>query len=502
MHDPTRRDAIRTIAAGTTLAASSALAACASLRVLAESQPRTAPELPREFRSVWVATVDNIDWPSKPGLPARTQRDEITRIIDTCARTGLNAILLQVRPTSDTLYSSRIEPWSAFLTGRQGRAPVPAYDPLEIWLDEAHKAGIDLHAWVNPFRVRHPKSIGPDAPNHIANTRPDLVRTHGPYLWMDPGEPDARDYALRITDDLLTRYPVDGVHMDDYFYPYPQNDKPFPDAGTYRAHAGAHGRGLNIDDWRRGNINAFIKRTADLVRARRPGAILTVSPFGIWRPEHPPGVKGFDAYAGLYADSRRWLREGSVDALMPQLYWPIESTGQPFEPLLDWWRSQNPLGRHLWPGLYLTRIKPSGDPEKSWEPEQIVRQIETIRTKPDANGFALFSAVGLLENRRGVTDDLRALNASPAFVPISRWTETTPPRAPDAARDGSTLRLSAPGAGPACRRFAITCSLGQETRCLSVAPTERRVALPAGTRDVWVAAVGSNGATSRAVFAR
>lgn len=499
MDHPTRRDAIATIAAG------AALTSCVPLRALASvnnRQTQVAPALPREFRAVWVATVDNIDWPSTPGLPVRAQRDEIARIIDTAQRAGLNALFLQVRPTSDSLYSSRLEPWSAFLTGRQGRAPVPAYDPLETWLDAAHNAGLDLHAWVNPFRVRHPKSIGPDAPNHIANTRPDLVRKHGPYLWLDPGEPDARDYALRIADDLLTRYPIDGVHMDDYFYPYPQKDKPFPDAQTFRTHKGAHGRGLSIDDWRRGNINAFIRQTARLVRSRRPGAIFTISPFGIWRPEHPPGVKGFDAYARLYADSRRWMKEGWVDALMPQLYWPIESTGQPFEPLLDWWRQQNTAGKHLWPGLYLTRIKPAGSVAKSWEPDQIVRQIEKLRTKRDTPGYALFSMVGLLENRRGIADDLRTLNADPAFVPRSPWTDPATPRAPRAERDSDHLRLALDRAGPACRRLAVACTANGRAHLRALPSSARRASLPDGARDIVVVSVGSNGATSAGVRVR
>lgn len=495
-HDPSRRDAIRAIAAG------SALAACAPMRALAEGHASTLPGLPREFRAAWVATVNNIDWPSAPGLPVRAQRDEIAMVIEAAARAGLNALILQVRPTADAFYQSHREPWSAFLTGRQGRAPVPSYDPLEVWIDEAHRAGLDLHAWVNPFRVRHPKSIGRDAPTHISNRRPDLVRTVGPYQWLDPGDPAARDEAMRVTDDLQTRYPIDGVHMDDYFYPYPQKDKPFPDERTYRDHKGAHGSGLNLPDWRRGNINAFIEQTARLVRARRPGAVFTVSPFGIWRPDNPPGVKGFDAYAGLYADSRRWLREGTVDALMPQLYWPIESSGQPFVPLLDWWTRQNTAGRHLWPGLYLTRILPTRAKEVSWAPDQIVRQIETVRTKRDATGFALFSMVGLTENRRGIADDLRALNAVPAFVPPSPWAGGRPPGAPTAALEGSTLRLALPRGGAPTRRFAVRCEASGSVRFLSAASHERRVALPAGARTVEVACVGSNGLTGPTVQAR
>ncbi len=495
MYDPARRDAVRTIAAGATLAACAPLRSLGATRLSSSMEP---PPLPREFRAAWVATVDNIDWPSAPALPTRVQREEIRRIVDACAAAGLNAILLQVRPTADALYRSRLEPWSAFLTGQQGRAPVPGYDPLEVWLELAHGAGLDLHAWVNPFRVRHPKSIGRDAPTHLANRRPDLVRAHGPYLWLDPGEPDARDDALRIVDDLLTRYPIDGVHMDDYFYPYPQ-DKPFPDTETYRAHRDDFGRGLPLEDWRRANINLFIQQTRALVHERRPGSIFTVSPFGIWRPGNPPGIKGFDAFEGLHADSRRWLAEGWVDALMPQLYWPVESAGQPFEPLLDWWRAQNDAERHIWPGLYLTRIKPEGSDEKSWTPGEIVRQIEIIRSKPDANGFALFSAVGLTENRRGVADRLSALNANPAFIPESPWATPHAPGRPIVTRSGSTVRLTPGRSGGVVRRWAVQFRTRDEWHTLSIPGTDRRAPVPTDAPSVRVVPIGSNGASGPAV---
>jgi uncharacterized lipoprotein YddW (UPF0748 family) len=471
----------------------SSLAACGAL---AAEQPQTPP-LPREFRAAWVATVNNIDWPSEPGLPTRTQRDEITAHRRRLrAPRGSTRSCCRSAPPSDAFYRSRLEPWSAFLTGPAGTAPPSrATTRSAIWLDAAHGAGIDLHAWVNPFRVRHPKSIGRDAPTHLANKRPDLVRKHGPYLWLDPGAPDARDEALRVTDDLLTRYPVDGVHMDDYFYPYPRDNSPFPDAGTFRTHRDAHGRGLSLQDWRRANINAFIRDTAELVHTRRPGAIFTVSPFGIWRPEHPPGVKGFDAFEGLHADSRRWLREGWIDALMPQLYWPIESQGQPFEPLLDWWRAQNGRDRHLWPGLYLTRIKPAGSPDRSWAPDQIVRQIETIRRAPDATGFALFSAVGITDNRRGVADRLGTLNHAPAFVPPSPWATPRAPARASAARSGAALRLTPGRGGGPVRRWGIQYRSRDAWRTLSLPGTDRRVGLPVGTTSLRVVPVGSNGAT-------
>lgn len=495
----TRREVITGLAAGAMVTGLTPLTASSA----GVSRPvPTPPPVRREFRAAWVATVDNIDWPSKPALIPDQQRAEIRRIVLAAERTGLNALILQVRPTADAIYPSRLEPWSAFLTGAQGRAPAPPYDPLEAWLEEAHARGLDLHAWINPFRARHPKSIGPDDRTHVAIARPDLVRRHGPFLWLDPGVPAAREHSLAVTADLLRRYPIDGVHMDDYFYPYPREKEPFPDADTHARHA----RGKPLADWRRDNINAFLLETARLVRTTRPGAIFTVSPFGIWRPDHPPGVKGFDAFAGLHADSRHWLVEGWVDALMPQLYWPIESPGQPFEPLLDWWRAQNRQARHLWPGLYLTRIKPAGEKD-SWEPDQIIRQIERTRSRPDTPGVVLFSMIGILDNRRAVADRLAETFTEPALVPASPWAPAPYPSAPGAAITdrGRTLHLT-PRPGRAEPRRWIVQSLRGGSWTTRILPhAERRLALdaPAESFDaILVSACAGNGATSPSVAVR
>lgn len=510
-----RREAFKIMAAGSISA--SALASCAaggSARDAARPSPFSLPKPPREFRGVWVATVDNIDWPSRPGLPASVQQAEIDRILDTAQSLELNAIFLQVRPTADALYQSSIEPWSAFLTGRQATPPAPEYDPLRYWIDGAHARGLDLHAWVNPFRARHPKSIGPDDPSHVSRMFPKLVRRYNDYLWLDPGAAQAREITARAIDDLLTRYDIDGVHMDDYFYPYPRPGEPFPDAAIYETYRRNGGR-LSHDDWRRENINRCIRDFGALVRLRRPNAIFTVSPFGIWRPENPPGVKGFDAFAGLYADSRRWLQEGWVDALLPQLYWPIASSGQPFEPLMDWWLSQNTAGRHLWPGLYLTRIRPDADgPDEGWKTEEIINQIRMVQREPRAGGFALFSMVGMTDNRRGIADQLRlGPLAGPALVPESPWLNAPGPAAPrvSIARDGVDLRVAlTPAAGPPARRFVVQLEPGANWRGWVLpagaadpgtsTPTRLTpLAPPAAGSTVQVTPIGPNGATGRSV---
>ncbi len=392
--------------------------------------PAAPPAPAVEFRGLWVATVANIDWPSRPGLPVSTLRSEMQRIIDAAAACNLNALLLQVRPACDAMYPSTLEPWSEFLTGRSGRPPraddggdATDYDPLAEWIAAAHARGLELHAWINPFRARHIKAAGPDAASHISSTRPDLIRAYDGYAWLDPGEADARNHTLAVVKDLVQRYDLDGVHMDDYFYPYPKKGVEFDDrAGFERARA--RGEATDRAEWRRANIDVFVPMLWTAVKQTKPGVRVGISPFGIWRPGHPPQVKGFDAYDGLYADARRWLRDGLVDYLAPQLYWKLEAKEQPFVPLLSWWLDQRALDDAVpvWPGLYATRI--NGTPE-SWQPQEILDQIAATRAATLASGppstppgFVLYSAIGVVENRQGLADALRAGPcATPARVP-------------------------------------------------------------------------------------
>jgi uncharacterized lipoprotein YddW (UPF0748 family) len=375
------------------------------------------PEVREELRGVWIATVDNIDWPSRPGLSEADQKREALAILDRADQVGLNAIFLQVRPTCDSMYESSLEPWSAFLTGQSGRSP--GYDPLAFWIDGAHARGMQLHAWVNPYRARHPKSIGTDAPSHVSRTMPDAVATYGDYLWLDPGNARARAHTLGVVEDILKRYDVDGLTLDDYFYPYPIKGKAFPDQASYGAYTRAGGR-LALADWRRENTAAMVQDLHTLVQRVRPGAWFSISPFGIWRPGNPAPVKGFDAYEGLFADSRAWLREGRVDALHPQLYWKIDAPQQPFGALLDWWRSQRASGAALWVALYASRTDPAGD---NWGAGEILRQIELARSRGDVGGHVLFSMKAIMNDWAGLSGVLEH-NAYPQAA--------TPPPCPRA----------------------------------------------------------------------
>ena len=401
-----------------------------------------APEPPpvaREFRAVWVATVGNIDWPSKPGLTTAQQQAELTAILDRAALVGLNAVILQVRPAADALYRSRYEPWSEFLTGQMGRAPSPAYDPLAFAVAEAHRRGLELHAWFNPYRARYDEARGPVADNHVSRRKPEIVRRYARSRWMDPGEPETRAWSLRVIADVVRRYDVDGVHIDDYFYPYPEEDGTthrtieFPDSASYARYQTEGGQ-LARDDWRRANVDGFVHAMYDTVHAVKPWVRVGISPFGIYRPKQPVNACCFDAYTQLYADSRRWWREGWADYLTPQLYWKIAARRQSYPELLGWWAAQNVRGRNLWPGNYLSRVGPRAT---DWSVAEIDSQILVTRAQPGATGNVWFSMQPLMRNTAGVADSLRfGAYAAPALVPASPWLPGHAPAAPNVAIGG------------------------------------------------------------------
>jgi uncharacterized lipoprotein YddW (UPF0748 family) len=400
------------------------------LGLLAAPAPADGPPpLAREFRGVWVATVGNIDWPSKPGLPADAQKKELVALLDKCVELKLNAVVFQVRPAADALYESKLEPWSEYLTGKQGQSP--GYDPLAVAVAEAHARGLELHAWFNPYRAKSPSAKGPVADTHLVKTRPDLAKPYGKHHWLNPTHPDVQNHSVAVVLDVVKRYDIDGIHVDDYFYPYKEQDGagkdiPFPDDDTWAAYQAGGGK-LARDDWRRDAVNTFVRRMYAETKAAKPWVKVGISPFGIWRPGHPPGVEGFDQYAGLYADAKLWLNEGWVDYFTPQLYWPIASEKQSFPKLLAWWAGENPKGRHLWPGLYTSRV---GQKAKGWPATEIADQIGRIR-KQGAGGAVHFSMKALLRNSGGVADELRKVYAEPALVPASPWlTGPKPARSP------------------------------------------------------------------------
>lgn len=386
----------------------------------------TPPAPPREFRAAWITVVAaNPDWPSEPGLPVAQQKAELISLLDRAAQLHFNAVIFQVRPGSDALYASAIEPWSERLTGTMGRAPKPFYDPLAFAVQEAHQRGLELHAWFNPFRALHPLLKSPVASNHVTKTHPEWIRKYDTQSWIDPGEPAARAYVLRVVMDVVRRYDVDGVTFDDYFYPYPVKNASgrvldFPDDASWRKY-GLHS-GLTRDAWRRQNVDEFVQSVYRSIKAAKPWVEFGISPFGIWRPGHPLSVKGLDAYANLYADSRLWLASGWVDYFAPQLYWSVDAPQQSFPALLDWWSSQNTKGRHLWPALNDANVG------STWKPEEIARQMELIRKRPDA-GEIHFHLRNVLDNPV-LAGFVRAKYSQPALVPASPWLDSSSPGKP------------------------------------------------------------------------
>ena len=314
-------------------------------------------EIPHEFRAAWVATVANINWPSKPGLPVEEQQKEAIALLDSLVSLNFNAVIFQVRPQADALYASELEPWSYFLTKKQGQAPVPFYDPLEFWIREAHARGMELHAWLNPYRAHHPSS-GELDPSSIVYKMPEsVVKLEQGYWWFDPSKKSTQDHSLEVVKDIVKRYDVDGIHFDDYFYPYDSYNggKDFPDDDSWNLYKEKGGK-LSRGDWRRQSVNVFIENVYNEIKAIKKDVKFGLSPFGIWRPGNPSSIAGMDQYDKLYADAKLWLNKGWVDYFSPQLYWPIGRIAQSYPVLLNWWQKENYLQRHLWPGISLSGI--------------------------------------------------------------------------------------------------------------------------------------------------
>lgn len=409
------------------------------------------PQPEREFRAVWMATVDNIDFPTKKNLSVQEQKAELLRNLELVKELKLNAVIFQVRPMCDAVYESKIEPWSEFLTGAMGKSQ--AFDPLRFLITEAHRRGILVHAWFNPYRAYHP-SAKTVSPNHISKRRPDLVRQYGKYLWLDPSDKEVQDYSLSVVLDVVRRYDVDGVHFDDYFYPYPENDASgnkieFPDDKNWQAYlrtgaqmsrtSGVRRIPLKRDDWRRANVNQFIEAVGREIKKIKPEILYGVSPFAIWQPIPEKGITGFNSYAELYADSRKWLRDGSVDYLAPQIYWETARQGQSFPVVLDWWKSENVKNRHIWAGIAPYRIGSN----QNFTAEEISNQIKLTRNSPQTLGAIHFSFKSLRNDLGGIQKLLgENVYTKDALIPPTVWIKARKPLAPKVkiTRDNKFVR--------------------------------------------------------------
>lgn len=436
-------------------------------------RPAQAQAPKQEFRGAWIATVANLDWPKcTSGCSSATQQADLIDILDGLKESGVNAVVFQVRTESDALYDSPFEPWSYWLTGEQGKAPDPYYDPLAFAVEEAHKRGMELHAWINPYRADRGSDY-PKAANHVTRQHPEWLLSFSQtnIKILDPGLPEVVDYVTSIAADIVRRYDVDGLHYDDYFYPYPNggfSGITNEDADTFAAYP----RGFSdIGDWRRDNVNRLVTQIDDSLRAVRPEAVHGVSPFGIWKNGVPSGISGLDAYNVIYADAVAWLDAQDVDYLAPQLYWssqrafdtngdgtPDQFNRQRFTDLAPWWASVR-NDRHIYPGLAAYR---AGGP--GYGPEEIPTQIRATRSLDGTQGTIIFrSEFGLLANGLGLADTLRTdLYRHPALPPTMPWKSLDAPAPPQNLQASSfvgsggepdRLEWDAPDDGDAEARF-------------------------------------------------
>ncbi|MDF1612205.1 glycoside hydrolase family 10 protein [Stygiobacter electus] len=382
-----------------------------------QNEQKDIPKAVREFRAAWVATVANINWPSKRNLTTEEQKQEAIFILDKLKENNFNAVIFQARPQCDAFYKSELEPWSYYLTGKQGVAPNPFYDPLQFWIDEAHKRGLELHVWLNPYRAHHTAG-GEVSDLSIVKKHPDwVVKLKNGYYWLDPAMQEVQDHSFNVVMDIIKRYDVDGIHFDDYFYPYPSynNDEDFPDSVSWNKYK-MNGGKLSRDNWRRESINKFIEKVYNGIKQIKPTVKFGLSPFGIWRPNHPESVDGFDQYDQLYADAKLWLNKGWVDYWSPQLYWKISTLQQSFPILINWWKNENTFNRHFWPGISIDRTN------NELNNVEIINQIMTVRGMLSNSPGSIFWSVGpILANKQLDSMLVNGVYKQEALIPITSW---------------------------------------------------------------------------------
>lgn len=379
-----------------------------------------------EFRGVWIASVENIDWPLPKQYNPEDQRKEFIRQLDLHKRNGMNAVIVQIRPSSDAFYPSPYEPWSQWLTGVQGKAPVPYWDPLQFMIEESHKRGFEFHAWLNPYRANSNIGKASIAPNHITRLHPEWFLEYGDKLYFDPGNKQGQHWVTDVVRDIVSRYDVEAIHMDDYFYPYRVPSKEFPDSKSFAQ----YGNGMKRDDWRRSNTDSIIVALNKAIKETKPWVKFGISPFGVWRnqsqdPMGSPTQGGVTNYDDLYADILLWTRNGWIDYVIPQLYWEMGHPKVAFETLIDWW-SQHAYGRHMYIGHGIYRALEKNS--KAWhDPDQLPRQLQVLRQTPNVHGSAYFSSRSFNSNPNGWNDSLQNnYYRTPALVPPMEWLPAKP----------------------------------------------------------------------------
>lgn len=359
----------------------------------------------REMRGIWIATVNNIDWPSSPGLSEEQLKRETRNILDRVKRMGMNTVFLQVRPSADAIYRSQIEPMSSFIVGESDRLSAD-YDPLSYWIDEAHRRGLELHAWINPLRVTT-KADFQCGEGHLSLAHPEWTITYAGKQYLDPGLPEARAYVAHIVDDIVTRYDIDGIHFDDYFYPYPVRGEVFDDSKSYAIY---HRGNETINDWRRSNVNAVISYISTLIKNRKPWVAFGVSPFGVWRNKRDDErgsatMAGITDYDILYADVLEWIDKRWIDYVVPQIYWESGNKAADFDELCTWWSTYG-SNVQVYVGHALFKINANN---KAWEnPSEMSSQIAKVRDNSNLQGSVYFSYRQFNRDLFGLEDAMRS----------------------------------------------------------------------------------------------
>ncbi len=406
------------------------------------------PAIARELRGAWVSPVEGGEWPSRPDMSAEAQRAELIAVLDRAVALGLNAVVLHVRTAADAMYPTQRAPWSSYLLRAVRSRLAPTYDPLAFAVTEAHRRGLQLHAWFNPFRAATPDARANVGALFLGRSHPEWIVRYGSQTWIDPGYPAARRDVVDGILEVVERYDIDAVHLDDYFYPYLETTTvrrrvgsgrtrrtvvshetiAFPDDRSWREYgAGFSSRA----DWRRANVNELVATLYKEVKARKPWVLVGISPFGIWRPGSPRGLTGLDSYSEVYADTRRWLREGWVDYFAPQLYWQLDGEQSRFTRLDAWWRGENLLGRHLWPGLFTMRVASRGAPWPVAEIPAQIRQLRGTRTgSSESEGHFHFRLAAMAPGSPLGVRLTRDSYATAAVPPASPWLGAGAPGAP------------------------------------------------------------------------
>lgn len=384
----------------------------------------------REFRAVWVTTFHNIDWPSVKGLEPDVQKREFIALAERQQRNGMNALIVQARPCGDAFYPSRLASWSEYLTGEQGKPPEPFYDPMAFAVEELHKRNMEFHAWFNPFRAVSHMRFSSVEQNHVSRLKPEWCFQYGEKLFFNPGIPEVREYLVNVVLEVARNYDIDGIHFDDYFYPYREKGIRIDDYATYRK----YGSGFSdIDTWRRHNIDTFIKTVSDSLQVIKPHIKFGISPAAIWRnkSKDPRGsdTQSFTSYDMLFADVRKWLQEGWIDYVAPQLYYSDTNPYASYSRLLPWW-SQNTFGRHLYIGQAVFKVKK--DISRHWKnPTQLPRHLSMNQSYEAIQGNVFFSENSFRDNPHAVEEMLQNnWHKYEALIPPMTWKDSIPPQAP------------------------------------------------------------------------